>query len=94
MAVLSSKSKLLKFYEKEGEIWEHKAIKEVMTQEGRTSAYWFSNARFWLIELEANGLLELVDTKIDEGEMEKGKLLHKYKITEYGLSRAESMLRD
>lgn len=94
MAILSSKSKLIKYIKDEEEVWEHIAIKKVMTEEGRTSDYWISNARFWLIELEANGLLELVDLKEDEGELEAGKLLHKYRITDYGISRVVSMLED
>lgn len=66
MAVPSFESKPLKLYEKEKKAWEHEVIKKVHDPGGPASAYWFTNACFWLIEPEADGHIKFVDTKIGE----------------------------
>ena len=90
---LPYKSLLLKSFKEKNEQWEYDAVKDLMASCNLNSDYWKYNARFWLMELQTCGLIEIVEQDIDDGtHYSEGRILTKYKVTGMGLDRIQNML--
>ncbi len=89
-----SKSRLLKYFEG-GPLWDYEAVNRLASEEGRNDAYFKWTARFWLMEMSGGGIMDIVEEGIDDGShFAEGKLLSKYKLTEYGKKRIHDLLGD
>lgn len=89
-----TKTILLKSFEDKDQ-WDYEAVEALMKSEGTTSDYFKWTARFWMMEMLSGGLLEIVEEAVDDGShFGEGKIVSKYRITDYARSRLDSMVRD
>lgn len=50
-------------------------------------------ARFWMAELSCGGIFSIVDVAADDGKrFEKGKVLYRYSLTDFGQARVNELL--
>ncbi|MBR2255731.1 MAG: hypothetical protein IJ856_08025 [Candidatus Methanomethylophilaceae archaeon] len=91
---LPMKSRMLMYFENR-DMWDYEAVDAILKEEGLSdSEYWRFTARFWLAELSISGLLEPLEEDVDDGShFAPGKMISKYRLTEYGLQAIDSMLR-
>lgn len=93
MKKLPMKSELLKSFLDRNEMWDYEAVDGLMKLEDSSSDYLKMNARFWLMELSTNGMLEVVDQAMDDGtHFGQGKTVTRYKLTDFGRMKIETML--
>ncbi len=92
---LPMKSKLLLQYYDGEAIWDYDSIDALLKSEGKEgSDYWKWTARFWLKELYINGFVEIVEEDLDDGShFAKDKAVTKYRVTDYGKTVIDGMLR-
>ncbi|MBE6517943.1 MAG: hypothetical protein E7Z70_00115 [Thermoplasmata archaeon] len=81
-------------YLKDGEAhWDYELVERLMNESGKNSEYWKFQFRFWLMEFLGCGLITDVGYEEDDGTKFKAEnVLSKYKITDLGLQRIETML--
>ena len=89
---LPMKSRLVLRFE-DGPLWEREAISAVLADEGVDSDYWRCTARFWLIEMTGNGVLEVLDVAMDDGYYGGDREVYRYGLTDLGRSRIRDLLR-
>jgi len=78
-----------------GDQWDYEAVDALLEKEGVKSDYARWTARFWLMEMLSGGLLEIVEEEVDTGShFGEGKVVSKYRITEYGRSRLAALVGD
>jgi len=91
---LPMKSILLTYLQDGKEYWDYELVDRLMAETGNNSDYWKWQFRFWLMEFLGCGLVVDVDYAEDDGSKFKtGNVLSRYKITELGLQRINTMLR-
>ena len=87
------KSLLLYFFKDQAEHWDYEMVDKLMAETGKNSDYWKWQFRFWLMEFMGCGLIQDVAYAADDGtHFKDGNVLSKYKITELGLQRIDTML--
>jgi hypothetical protein len=87
------KSYLLKCFSDREEMWEFETFPMMEREYGVDISKWRYDIRFWLIEYEVGGMLELTGTAMDSTHYGKTKLVHRYRLTEMGHDRIDTMLR-
>lgn len=94
MVELSIKSQMLYYFKDEQEMWENDCINRVLERDGKVgNDYWTWTCRFYLMELSTNGLLEPMEQKIDDtGVFGENHSLTRYRLTDYGKYKIETML--
>ena len=69
-------------------LWDHEVARETMREYGLQGAYWKGTVRVTLSDLYSGGLIEEVDEALDDGTyFEAGKVLLKYRLTNFGRER-------
>jgi hypothetical protein len=96
MANLPMKSRLLKAFKGTDGIWDHEAVESILASEGKSkSEHWRMTARFWLMEMAGGGLIESVEEAIGVNSyFGHRKVQYRYKLTDLGKNRVETMLED
>lgn len=90
---LPMKSALLKSFKDKGPMWDYEAVDSILDEYGCKTDYYRFVLRFSLMELAGGGLLESVEEELDDGSHFKSdSVVTKYKITDFGLMRVESLL--
>ena len=83
------KFSILEIYSDGEAHWHSDVVKKLQQVYSMKNDYGRDTINFDIIELAAGGMLEEVDAKVDEsGEYKPGAVLHKYKITDFGRTRA------
>ncbi|UAL07320.1 MAG: hypothetical protein KRP56_05650 [Candidatus Methanogranum gryphiswaldense] len=73
-------------------MWNYDIVKQMMDEYGMTSNFQRDNVNFDLIELQASGFIEAVESEVDEsGKLRQGALLNKYKITSLGKGQYDEL---
>ena len=86
------KSRLLRYFEN-GPLWDYESVDKLVSEEGRKDAYFRWTARFWLMEMSGGGVLDVIEEGIDDGShFGEGKLISKYRLTDYGRMRIKELL--
>ncbi len=86
------KAFLLKGFAGKEEMWEYEVFGYMSDEYGEDMSVWKDNIRYWLMEYEVGGMLELTDAAPDTSGYYPGRLAHKYRLTPEGRSRIETML--
>ena len=69
--------------------WNYEIVEQIQKEYGLKGDFQRDSINFDIIELASGGMLEDIETKVDEeGIYKKGFLLHKYKLTDFGKIRA------
>ncbi len=94
MTEFSIKSKLLLLYKNGDDIWDYDAVQRVLMDVGKdANGIWKWYCRTYLIEMQTNALLVETDYALDDGShFEEGKVLKRYRITDFGKRTVHSML--
>ena len=89
MAKLHLKGHVLRvFLDKSEGAWDHEVARETMREYGLRGCYWEGVVRVTLTDLYSGGLLEEVDEALDDGTyFDAGKVLLKYRLTDFGRER-------
>ena len=90
---LPMKSIMLYYFKDQAEHWDYELVDRLMNETGKNSEFWKWQFRFWLMEFLSCGLLQDTEYSADDGShFREGNVLSRYKITELGLQRIETML--
>jgi hypothetical protein len=89
MAEYHMKGFILRLLEKaKSGLWDYEIAKETLAEYGYSGAYWKGEVRLALTDLYSGGLVEDLEDRIDEGDrFAPGKLLVKYKLSDFGRER-------
>ncbi len=69
--------------------WNYEIVEQIQKEYNMHGDFQRDSINFDIIELASGGMLEDIETKVDEeGIYKKGFLLHKYALTEFGKVRA------
>lgn len=92
MATAPIKFQILKALIHGEERWNYEIIPSIQKACGMESNYGRDVINFDLLELLSAGIVTDLEQKVDtEGVFKKDSLLHKYKISDFGLEWAEAM---
>jgi hypothetical protein len=93
MAKLPMKSRLVQILSEQKEAWDYELITKLLAEYGKSGDYWKWMARFWMAELSCGGIFSIVDVAADDGKrFEKGKVLYRYSLTDFGQARVNELL--
>ncbi|MEL4305260.1 hypothetical protein [Methanococcoides sp. LMO-2] len=93
MMRLPMKSRLIQLLYEKGEAWDFELTNSLLIEYGKSGDYWKWMARFWMTELAAGGILNIVDVEADDGShFANDKVLYRYNLTDFGKSRVEEVL--
>jgi len=82
------KFKILELFLDGKEYWNYEIVQKIQEEYGMRSDFQRDSINFDIIELASGGMLRDVEQKVDDnGIYKKGFLLHKYKITDFGIQR-------
>jgi hypothetical protein len=73
-------------------VWENDVIEAVLKADRKDDMYWRNVAKFWFIEFMTNGVVSFVEEKADSEFFGRETIVTKYKITDLGIDRKNSML--
>lgn len=69
-------------------IWDYEVAERILVEYGYTGAYWMGTVRVTLTDLFSGGLIESIEEKLDDDmHFGKDKVLFKFKMTDFGVSR-------
>ncbi|OGV76964.1 MAG: hypothetical protein A3I83_03335 [Methylotenera sp. RIFCSPLOWO2_02_FULL_45_14] len=83
---LHHKGFLLITLSKTGSMWDYQLIKKVFDEYGESGDFREKTLRIALDELSAAGLIKRIENKIETNK-DKEKLLFKYQLSDFGISR-------
>lgn len=85
---LHQKGFLLIELSKHESIWDSDLIQTVLEEYNHHGAYWFKTTCVMLDELAAAGLVDRIDSRLDEHPpTAKERVMFKYRLTEFGRTR-------
>ncbi len=86
------KFRMLEILSDGSEMWNYDIVSQIMGEYSMSSGFDRDSVNFDLIEMQASGFIEAVESDIDEnGSFRKGALLNKYKITSIGLGQYDEL---
>ncbi len=72
--------------------WNYDLVKQIMDEYGIKSNFERDSINFDLIEMQASGFIQAIDSQIDDkGTFRQGALLNKYKITSIGKGQYDEL---
>lgn len=83
------KFRILELFFDGKEHWNYEIVSKIQEEYDMKSDYGRDSINFDIIELASGGMLKDLEQKVDEsGIYKKGFLLHRYRITDFGITRA------
>lgn len=72
-----------------GGMWDYEITRRLVKEyQKEASSYWKGNVRLMLADLYSSGMVIRLEEVIDDGShVGRGKLLHKYSLSQFGLTR-------
>ncbi|MBS4026454.1 MAG: hypothetical protein KGZ96_12370 [Clostridia bacterium] len=88
MGQLHIKGRILQLINENKALWDYEVADKILVEYNLTSDYWKKTVRVTLTDLYSSGLIESLEEKLDDGKhFEQDKILFKFAMTGFGLSR-------
>lgn len=86
MGQVHIKGRILQLLARAESLWDYEIGDVILKEYGLSGPYWIGTIRMTLTDLHAGGLVDYIESKVDEGR-DGGRLLNRYRLNGFGRER-------
>lgn len=88
MGQVHIKGRILQLLARAESLWDYEIVDVITKEYGLSGPYWVGTVRMTLTDLHAGGLVDYIESKVDEGPGGGGeRLLNRYRLNGFGRER-------